>query len=202
MLKRAFCSSFFLFLLPVLFLNYGMPNTTVFFQIEPGSKLYIKGTSNVTDFTCKCEELFPRLQMTIIPKSAKAAFEKTTLSIGAKKLDCGNKAMNKDMYETLKADDFPTIQIALLESEARNLGEDWINLSVSANITIAGITRQEKFSVQARRAEELQYRFKASKTLKMTDYGMTPPRPMFGLIKVKDEIILELDLNISVLEKI
>lgn len=201
MSKRTLSCSFFLFLLPALFLSYSLPNATLFFQIEPDSKLYIKGTSNVTDFTCKCEELFPRLQMTIIPKNAKAVFEKTTLSIGTKKLDCGNKAMNKDMYETLKADDFPIIQIALLETEARNLGEDWVNLPVSVHITIAGVTRQEKFLVQAKKTEELQYRFKGSKTLKMTDYGMTPPRPMLGLIKVKDEIVLDLDLNITILEK-
>lgn len=191
------------FLLPVvaLFLNLAPPDATVFFQIEAGSKLNIKGTSNVTDFTCKCEEVFPRLQMTLNSTLTKAEFKKTALSLHAKKLDCGNKAMNNDMYETMKAEDFPTIQIELLDSQLAELTDNWANLQASANLTIAGVTRKETFSIQAKKIDELQFRFKGAKSLKMTDYGMTPPRPMLGLIKVKDLIVLDLDLTVSVLDK-
>lgn len=201
MLYRTFCSPTLLLLLSALFLNPRVQNATIFFQIESDSKLHIKGTSNVTDFTCKCAEAFPRLQMTIVPKGSKTSFDKTALSIRAKKLDCGNKAMNKDMYETMKADEYPNIAIELLESEVSALNDDWASLQASANITIAGVTRKESFSIQAKKTDALQYRFKSAKSLKMSDYGMTPPRPMFGLIKVKDLIILDLDLNVSILEK-
>ena len=201
MFKRTIYSSTFLFLLAALFLNLTPPDTTIFFQIEQGSKLNIKGTSNVTDFTCKCEEVFPRLQMTINQTTTKAEFKKTALSLRAKKLDCGNKAMNSDMYETMKADDYPNIELQLLESEALDLKEEWTTIQASANLTIAGTTRKETFTIQAKKIDELQYRFKGAKSLKMTDYGMTPPRPMLGLIKVKDLIVLDLDLTVSVLDK-
>ena len=55
--------------------------------------------------------------------------------------------------------------------------------------------------IQAKKIDGLQFRFKSTKSLKMTDYGMAPPRPMLGLIKVKDQIVLDLDLTVSVLEK-
>lgn len=200
MFKRIFLISTLL-IVALLFWNLTPPDATVFFQIEQGSKLNVKGFTNVTDFTCKCEEVFPRLQTTIASKSTKNEFNKTSLLVRAKKLDCGNKAMNSDMYETLKADDHPNIQIELLESEQINLSAEWITVQATANLTIAGVTRKETFSIQAKRTDELLYRFKGSKSLKMTDYGMTPPRPMMGLIKVKDLIVLDLDLTISVLDK-
>ncbi len=201
MFQHTSLSLLFLFVLLALFLNLTPPDATVFFQIEPGSKLNIKGTSNVTDFTCKCEEIFPRLQMTLNSFGTKAEFKKTALSLRAKKLDCGNKAMNNDMYETMKAEENPIIQIELLESELAALADSWATVQASANLTIAGVTRKETFSIQAKKADALQFRIKGSKSLKMTDYGMTPPRPMMGLIKVKDLIILDLDLTVSVLEK-
>lgn len=196
--------SFYVFgflLLAALFLANKPANDRIFFQIEPGSKLNIKGITNVTDFTCKCEELFPTMQLIIKNKGSKAHFDKTNLAIRAKKLDCGNKAMNSDMYKTMKADDYPHIQIELLESEIAALNENWATLQTSANLTIAGVTRKETFTIQAQKTDALQYRFKACKSIKMTDYGMTPPRPMLGLIKVKDFISLDLDLTISILNK-
>lgn len=202
MFKYQLFSSTLFILLSFLFFGLApSSDSTLYFQIEQGSKLNIKGTSNVTDFTCKCEESFPRLQMTLNNKGAKAEFKKTALSIRAKKLDCGNKAMNNDMYNTMKADDYPDIQIELLESEATDLKEEWATMQVSANLTIAGTTHKENFTIQAKKIDELQYRFKGSKSINMSDYGMTPPRPMFGLIKVKDQIVLDLDLTVSVLDK-
>lgn len=201
MFTRTSLSILILLALPALFLNLTPPDATVFFKIEPGSKLNIKGTSNVTDFTCKCEEVFPQLQMTLNNSGTKAEFKKTMLSLRAKKLDCGNKAMNNDMYDTMKADDYPNIEIQLLESNAADLNSEWLTLQAAANLTIAGTTRKESFTIQAKKIDELQYRIKGSKALKMTDYGMTPPRPMLGLIKVKDEIVLDLDLTVSILDK-
>lgn len=188
-------------LLAILMMANVPASNSLFFQIEQDSKLHIKGSSNVTDFVCKCEELFPRLQLEMEPKGTKTKFEKATLSIRSKKLDCGNKAMNKDMYETLKANDFPNIKIELLESELTKLDENWATLKAQMSLTIAGVNKKEAFTIQAKRNDELQYRFKSSKCIKMSDYGMTPPSPMFGLIKVKDQITLDLDLTISVLDK-
>lgn len=201
MFRRTFYSATFLTLIATWFLSTTTQVNTTFFQIEQGSKLSIKGITNVTDFTCKCEELFPKIQVNINKKGNKAQFEKTALSIRAKKLDCGNKAMNSDMYQTLKADDFPNIQIELLESEITALNDNWATLQASANLTIAGVTRKESFTIQAKKNDGFQYRLKGCKSIKMTDYGMTPPRPMLGLIKVKDLITLDLDLTISILDK-
>jgi len=41
------------------------------------------------------------------------------------------------------------------------------------------------------------YRFTARKNLLLTDFGLTPPTVLMGMVKVKNEIILDIDLYIS-----
>ena len=198
---------FYSLFLPVfgLFLsNMWMRNAH--YQIEQGSKLYVKGTSNVTDFTCQCLESFPKSQFQIMAtnEETKIRFSKTALQIRTKKLDCGNKPMNNDMYETLKADDYPYIEIELIEARpGKSLDKmnSWVPLEATANITIAGVTRKETLTVKGMKLDTLQYRFKSSKALLMTDYGINPPRALLGLIKVNNEISIELDLFVTIQEQ-
>lgn len=195
--------AFILFSL-TLFLS-AMKTDIAYFQIEQGSKLQIKGTSNVTDFTCHCLESFPKYQaqITVTEDGTKAKFSKTTLQIRTKKLDCGNKPMNNDMFSTLKADEHPYIEIQLIEAhqshgKSLTLENNWIPLEATVNFTIAGVTRKETLAIQAKKTDELEYRFKSSKTLLFTDYGIKPPRALMGLVKVANEITLELDLTVTI----
>lgn len=204
--RSVFFYSIFLPVLGLLLSN--LLTRTAHYQIEQGSKLYVKGTSNVTDFTCQCLESFPKSQLQIIATNddGKVRFSKTALQIRTKKLDCGNKPMNNDMYETLKADDHPYIEMELIE--ARHVGgksiektESWVPMEAIANITIAGVTRKETLAVKGMKLDTLQYRFKSSKSLLMTDYGIKPPRALLGLIKVDNEISIELDLLVTIQEQ-
>lgn len=194
-----------LLLLPVLnrFLPYNA-SQQVEFQLAEDSRLYIKGTSNVTDFTCHCLESFPKATAKITENGSRIQFAKTALQIRTKKLDCGNKPMNNDMYNTLKANDYPHIQMTLIETR-RPAGSflqtknSWTALDATLEITIAGVTRKELVPVQGRKTDADAYHFKGTKTLLMTNYGLKPPRALMGLIKVSDEIIIELDLRVHVL---
>ncbi len=196
---------FIFFLCSLAILLSAMKSDTLNFQIEPGSKLQIKGTSNVTDFTCLCLESFPKTKVQVVATedAAKATFSNTVLQIRTKKLDCGNKPMNNDMYSTLKADDHPHIQIELIETRHSSgkllrKAEEWQSIEAIAHFSIAGVTRKESLSVHAKKITDSSYRFKSSKTILFTDYGIKPPRALMGLIKVDNEISLELDLMISV----
>ncbi|MDX1940240.1 MAG: YceI family protein [Saprospiraceae bacterium] len=192
-------------LFPLSLILSAMNADTTYFQIEQGSKLQIKGTSNVTDFTCQCLESFPKsqAQITVTEDGTKAKFSKTTLQIRTKKLDCGNKPMNNDMFNTLKAEEYPYVQIELLETRltpGKSLAKTdiWMPIEASVNFTIAGVTRKETLTIQGKKLDELEYRFKSSKTLLFTDYGIKPPRALMGLVKVANEITIELDLTVTI----
>ncbi len=196
--------SAFVLLLPALLLLPASTSRAVAFQIMEGSSLRIEGTSNVTDFTCHCTESFPKAESSIIKTGDRIRFSKAILQVQSKKLHCGNKAMNNDMYEALKANEYPHIFIELLEVRQScdtrlTPNGDWATMNATAQITIAGVSRKETLLVQAMQATEREYQFKGNKKLLLTDYGIRPPRPMMGLIKVANEIAIDLDLCVQIL---
>ncbi|MCB0626848.1 MAG: hypothetical protein KDC43_23765 [Saprospiraceae bacterium] len=175
------------------------------YTITDASKLFLEGTSNVTDFTCNCQESFSpsSFQVQRQAEGRIASFRNTKLKLQSKKLDCGQKAMNKDMYSTLKADEFPYITIELLQAKqptGLRLGEcdDWVPMDVQMAITIAGVRQVQWINVKGLQKGRQDFSFQGSKELLMSSFGLTPPRPLLGLIKVDDAITIHLDLAVKV----
>ncbi len=181
-----------------------LPNVAeVSIWLDSNSRLSIEGSSNVNKFVCMCNEQFPRMHIRYDRAEGRAAirFSNAVLHVRAKSLDCGNQAMNKDMYETLLADKHPNIRIELQSaqlplSEALSRANEWTSLKASAQLTIAGVTQPVVFDAQAVRLAPDRIRLTSVKEVRMTDFGMTPPRALMGLVKVHDAIRIHLDLTV------
>lgn len=181
------------------------------YQIETNSQLLIAGTSNVNEFTCdcSCERDFTRstLEINQHPESNRIDFANARLKLTTTNLDCGHKVMNKDLYETLRAKDYPHISITLLQAEipARTQLKlvslnQWMNIDAFTRITIAGQNKRVHIPVKGQRLEDNRFHFTGEISLNMTDFGLEPPTAMLGLIKVNDKITIHLDLVVQILE--
>ncbi len=193
-------------LLSVLLMGFVAADAVrISYVIDDSSELYLKGSSNVTKFTCSCqcydqEEVY-RLE---IDESSRIfySFENATLNLRTAGLDCGHKGINRDLYRTMRGDEFPFISIKLQEARLKDdrLAEDlWkgnLPLNVTTTITLAGVSKDVTMSVTAQQLAPDMYRFFCSTRLLMSDFGLEPPSPLFGLIKVDDEIVITIDLII------
>lgn len=186
------------------------PPAELSYRILHTSRLFLEGTTNVNTFTCNCTcvQSFPRLQfeMEVREESRNAVFDDAQLQISTKALDCGNRNMNKDLYETLKAGQYPSIGISILEanlSSGDNLAEaaEWSDLTARARLTVAGVSRTALLKVKARKTGPGAYRFLSQYTIKMTDFNIEPPTAMLGLIKVNNQIEINFDLTVAVEEE-
>ncbi len=170
-------------------------------RILPDSRLYLEGSSNVNQFVCDCEQVFPSLTFNMEGGSPqnKASFLDTRLQLITKNLDCGNRGMNRDLYKTLKADEFPQIVFALRSvnplPDFTNPGEQ--RVTTEASLTIAGQSRPVDLEVKARPLGDQSFHFVSQKTIKMSDFGIEPPTALMGLIKVDDEITIHFDLKVG-----
>lgn len=176
----------------------------IHYSIEPESKLSLDGSSNVTDFSCDCKQSFSGDEVTFSEDHLKGvlAFEGALLHIKTKNLDCGNKGMNRDMYNTLMADKYPHISIQLLSAKlpsrsSFSLSGHTTSLTTKVALTIAGSKRIMPMAVEARKIAENKYEFKSCQLIRMTDFGIDPPQPFFGMIKVSEEITINIDLIIK-----
>ncbi len=176
-----------------------------YFQIEETSKLSIAGSSNVNQFVCECKQNFPKnvLNLRISEDGNAALFEDAVLRIQTKKLDCKHRVMNQDMYKTLQADEHPYISIQLesvekLPRTSLRALTGWAELTANVTMTIAGTSRGETLTIQARYIGSQEFRFRSEKKILMTDFGVRPPTAMLGLIKVDNSITINMDLVVSV----
>lgn len=192
---------YFLLLLPWS-MGYELPTQHI--EFHSTSSLSISGSSNVNKFACKCEQtLHPmRVDLQVQPGDQLARFTGAVLVLKTRALDCGHKGMNKDMYQTLEADQHPTIDIRL-EAVRYQPGyspefcSEWVTMLASADLTVAGHTNRVHLEIQGRQVGDDQYRFKSQLPIRMTDFGIEPPTALLGLVKVDNEITIHLDLTLS-----
>lgn len=184
-----------------------MPARPVFYKINEESELYITGNSNVAKFKCDCTETLPesKAQLLVEDDDRKVKFSQTLLKLTTKLLDCHNVGMSHDLHKGLKAKEYPYIKIELNEaslakSTFTHVSEQWKSLEANTTITIAGVSKAVKLDVQAKRTGIDSFRFKSVKKLLMTDFGIDPPRPMLGLIKVEDEITIHFDMSVTIID--
>jgi polyisoprenoid-binding protein YceI len=172
------------------------------YLIDSSSSLTLDGSSNVNKFTCACNDQFPRntLRLNLSQGGKIAHFSNAVLHVKTNSLDCGNPQMNKDLYQTLRADKYPHIKLELsrahLPEGAQISYRDWSQLQAHGTLTIAGITKPIVFEVKARRHADNKLRLVAAKEVLMTDFNINPPKAMLGLIKVNNSIRLNMDLII------
>ncbi len=176
------------------------------FRINPKSVLKLDGRTNVNGFTCGCNETFQSQQLSVEPPddgSHSTVFRSATLKLNIKSLDCGNAIMNKDLQKALNANKHPNISIELLRVEQDKCNrltelKDWVKMKALTKISLNGHSKEYWISITAKKTGPNQYRFIGTKAINMTDFCVTPPVALMGAIKVKDEIAINLDLDVSV----
>ena len=166
-------------------------------RLSNESKLSINGKSNVNDFRCKSEHELQQdsLDFTYHFTADTINVDGVSLFLEVSQFDCGKKAINRDFRSTLKYKEYPFIQITLNELVLED-SADLVPNTAKVTISIAGVERKYDVPLHAFSSMEDRVIVGGSKTLYMTDFGLTPPSPLFGLVQVSDELDIVFDLVI------
>ncbi len=172
------------------------------YTILPQSKLQLKVCSNIKDFTCVCKQTFPKssLELQWILVDSLALFKNTNISLQTKKLNCGHQKINRDLYSTLKVDKFPKIFIELKKiqlTKKKDKSKQKILAKAEVALTIAQQSRVETIWAEVTKESKNDFHIIAEKTLKMTDFNLSPPTELFNLVRIEDDILICLDLFIK-----
>lgn len=193
-------------------------------KLAPGSRIWLDGSSNVVDFTCEVKEMYiygelaPMLAPAASPTGSTTGHPSRSpsspnvgenpphgavslrLRIPVDQLDCGQRGINKDMMTTLNASRFPYIEYSLGPNrliQSHDLEDRFfMDIETTGNLTISGNTRSERIEVEGEFLGPWQFRIRGCHGVEMPDYGLTPPSPMFGLIKVNDRLVVNFDVTL------
>jgi len=126
------------------------------------------------------------------------------LEVPVDSLECGRDKMNHDLQKAMKADEHPDINFRL--SEASGTGgsitaESGLNVTAVGFLSVAGVERKVAVQATAQENDGGAFRISGSLPIQMTDYSITPPRALRGLIRVRDEIVVQFDLIVAAASK-
>ena len=208
---------------PLLFALALFATTAVFAsdttQLVAGSasRLVLLGSSNVKDWRCSGATLDGRMEVaapldrinSIIDRiedgdvgrldATTASFPqpKFDLRVPVESLRCGNRQMERDMYKALRADANPVIEFqfkGLVGGIVHDIDARRYRATVAGVLVLAGARRNVQIPVEAERISRDRFRLRARLPLRMTDFNVVPPTALFGMVKAKNELVVQFEL--------
>jgi hypothetical protein len=157
-------------------------------KIEKDSNLYFEGRSNISSFSCGITEYlrpdtlcFYRGELNQPVLSVKGG-----LTINVNRFNCQQQYMNKDLIKTLKANECPELKIAL--KTIGNFSKPVKNIKGTVIISLAGINRIMEVDYSVQYIDQNNIRLHGYRQVLFSDFGLTPPRKLAGMVKVEEQI--------------
>lgn len=161
------------------------------------SGLVIDGTSTVRSWTCEATsfgiDTTPPTGFAEAVLRAEPALETVTLTFPVAAIECGNGKMNDHLRKALELKRHPEITYTLSRYDLAR-AEAGVAVKADGQLTIAGTTRPITMAVTVRRGADGVVRVKGAQVVKMTDFGVVPPKLMFGALTVGDEVTVKFDI--------
>ena len=167
----------------VLLLAFGILSGVVSAQSISSKtvKTTVSGTSTMHDWT------MTSTSGTFSGTVAGNAINNIQYNLGAKTLKSGKGAMDSNAYKAMKADKFPNITFT---ATSVNMGKG----TITGKLTVTDVTKTVSFPVTVAKSGN-SYTITGTETIKMTDYGVTPPSFMMNTVKTGNEIKITVNVT-------
>ena len=171
--------------------------------VNPESKLWIDGTPNLHEWSCKATQLDATVELDAsaaarVSAAPPKALKAVEVKVPVRSLKCNHGGMDGNVYKALKADDAPEISYIMASFEASpGDGADSFVVHAVGTLTIAGKENKIDMDVKATRLPDGTVKATGVVPVKMTDYGIKPPTAIFGRLKTGDEVKVNFELNVG-----
>jgi len=177
----------------------------------PGSSLWLNGTSTMHDFESRTDSTVvtmtrdaaapePRDAAGLMTLMRSLAVREVDAKVPVRTLKSEKSGLDKNLYKALKADEHPEIVFHLERYTLSDSGTvaDTLAMNAEGTLTITGVTRPVALRLRAYPADG-GVRIEGRHALRMTEYGIKPPKMMLGTIKTGDGITVGFKLHLMTL---
>lgn len=162
-----------------------------------GSSIRIEGTSTLHAWTMEGKTI--NGQLSVAPAVAKAlsveawnaagsSAATASVTIPVATIRSEHDRMDRLMAEALKAKENPEIRYQMTSATLKDATGATFTLNTTGKLTIAGITREVSMDVTGTRQPDGRYVLAGQTPLKMTDFGIKPPKAMMNTIRTGDDV--------------
>lgn len=185
-----FIKLFTAMLLLVPFLSIGQN-----YQVQKSnSSLIVSGTSTLHDWHEEAEAFSGTIELGDLEN---LQISKLSVSIEAESLKSGKSAMDKNTYKALNTKKYKNITFEL--SEVTNINKnDAVTYTLDGKgvLTITGVSKTVDVRLVLSK-ENQGINLTGSKTIKMSDFGIDPPKALFGTITTGDEVTIKFNMTFN-----
>jgi polyisoprenoid-binding protein YceI len=150
----------------------------------------VSGTSNVHDWVMNSTAIDSQGRFNFDGKNILRTINAFSFSLNAKSLKSEHDTMDKRTYKLLKADQHPKITYKLNSSVVTKQANNNYLIKSTGTLTIAGVSQTVFMDVIGVVNSNNTITCSGSKTIKLTDYKLTPPSYMGGAMKVGNELTI------------
>jgi polyisoprenoid-binding protein YceI len=180
--------------------------------LAPGSAVWLVGDSTLHPFTSRTTTVNLTSQVAAPPSTSAlastqivnailehGALQQFDLSISVQSLKSKESGLDKNMYKTLDADHYPTIDFQMARYDVTRSTSNTTAWSVRANGRLRISGKEQPVTIEGTLSRDSDIlRLEGLYSLLMTDYGIKPPTMMMGTIKVKNPVVIHFDLRMKV----
>jgi len=157
------------------------------------ARVSIEGTSNIHGYTASSTAV--RITAADVGTTGEDVLERALepnaihsfeVVIPTVSLTSPKDGIDKNMHKALKAADHPDIRFRLQALDAAGG-------TATGQLTIAGVEKDVMLSVQVKR-QGAALAVTGTTSLMMTDYGVTPPKAMLGMLKTNPKVTITFEL--------
>ena len=168
--------------------------------VMTAARVSIAGTSNIHDFTASTTDVKlarllvsegvagPNLLAGLVNPGSLDAFD---IIVKAGTLTSPKEGLDKNMWKALKTNEHPDIVFKMTRLEGKPGALRAIGL-----LKIAGVEKEVAFDVKAA-ANASTVTVIGEVPLLMTDYGITPPKAMLGMLKTDPKITVKFEVVLA-----
>jgi hypothetical protein len=106
--------------------------------------------------------------------------------------------MEANMYTALKAPRPPAISYIIADFELTpSVSGDGLSVEATGTMSVAGAERSVNMTVKTERLPDGTRRARGTVPIRMTDFGIVPPRPWFGVLRTADKVLIQFEIFVS-----
>jgi hypothetical protein len=158
----------------------------VFTVNKADSKIVISGTSTIHDWESDVTDF------SITGNWTANAVTDLKASAVVKSIKSGKSVMDNKTFDALQSETQPLIILT-----ADNLAINAQRVSGSANLKIAGVSRQIAINAAILTNTATEVKLKGEIPITMSQYGITPPTAMFGSLKTGDDVVVRYEFTLT-----
>lgn len=160
------------------------------------STLEIDGTSNIHDWQITAENQQGTL-LADFEDGKLTKIKQLDFYVIAESLKSGKSGMDKNTYKALNTSKHKQIVFKLTKVNSINSsGSNSYKVATTGSLMIAGSTKPIDITFDIK-VDGSKITLSGSKTLKMTDFGVDPPKAMFGTITTGDAVDIKFESNFT-----